>query len=81
MARMQSDVGEIEVAVLKRHWMGGVKRVPFEIEIWSKGAGSKHLRSDLEVRPKIPTWLLVALLTLLLATVVFLLLWFLIPPA
>ena len=71
--------GEIEVMALRRHWVGGVKRVPFEVEIWSKGAGSKHLRSDLEIRPKIPTWLLVALLTLLLASVVFLLLWFLIP--
>ena len=71
--------GEIEVMALRRHWVGGIKRVPYELEIWSKGAGSKHLRSDIEIRPKVPTWLLVALLTLLLATVVFLLLWFLIP--
>ncbi|MGB1252809.1 MAG: protein kinase domain-containing protein [Candidatus Promineifilaceae bacterium] len=71
--------GEISVAAVRRHWIGGVQRVPFEIEIWSKGAGSKHLRSDLEIRPKFPTWLLVAVLTLLLASVIFMLLLFLIP--
>ena len=76
----ETQIGEVEIGTLKRPLMGSAKRVPYELEVWSAGAGSKRVRAELEIRPRIPNWVLIALMTLTLATAVFLALIALIPP-
>ncbi len=75
----EQQTGEIEVSAIKRPLMGATKRVPYEIEIWSKGGGTKRVRSELEIRPKLPAWLILMLAAVTVAIIVFTILWLTIP--
>ena len=71
----ETQVGVVDIMATKRPLFGSPRRVPFEVEVWSAGAGTKRVRSELEIQPKVPIWVMVALMTLVVATVLFLALW------
>ncbi len=71
----ETQVGVLDIEAVKRPFVGQPRRVPFELEVWSAGAGTKRVRSELEIRPKVPTWAMMVFMTIIIATAIFLVLW------
>ena len=79
----ETQSGVLDIQATKRPLFGQPRRIPYELEVWSAGAGTKRVRSELEVRPKVPLWVMMVLLTTLIATIIFMVMWILLnqPPA